>query len=243
MSFDEIPGAEGAVEPLHRVAKQPEEEKKNKRGLFPLLLAILLVVAGVGIGVYTLWPHTSPVNPSDPNRLPDLVGNIIVPDDPSATDPVYLQRADMVVNDGGDGFVVPSLDIHIKIGLINSVDGLMNPPNFTSVFLIRNQSAGSLERAAEGTIFMVTHAVYGGRAPGNLLQSRQQTLLKPGDEILVNGLRYLFTEARIIPKTELGSHADIWDNEPGRLIIVTCQVRAEGGIAINNMVLIAHLAK
>ena len=223
---------------------RPEEEKKRKRGLVPLLLAVMLVVAGLGIGAYTLWPQLSPggTNPSDPNRLSDLGGNIILPDDPSATDPVYMQRADMVVNDGGAGFVVPSLDIHVSVGSINSVDGVMNPPNYTSVFLIRNQSAGSLDRAAEGTIFMVTHAVYGGRAPGNLLQSRQQTLLKPGDEILVNGVKYLFTEARIIPKTELGNHADLWENQPGRLIIVTCQVRAEGGIAINNMVLIAHLA-
>ena len=239
MSFDDS-GTRGGSG-LQTANEQPQEEKKKKRGVIPLILAILLIVSGLGIAGYVLWPQLTH-DPNEP-KLSDLSGNIIVPDDPSATDPVYMQRADMVEDDGGEGFVVPSLNIHVSIGSINAVDGVMNPPNFTSVFLIRNQALGTLTRPADGTVFMVTHAVAGGRAPGNLLQDHQQTLLKPGDEILVNNIKYQFTEQQIIPKTELPHHADIWTNEPGRLIVVTCQVRPEGGIAINNMVLIGHLVQ
>ncbi|MCL2736572.1 MAG: class F sortase [Propionibacteriaceae bacterium] len=218
--------------------EQPVEEKKKRRGgIWIVLLSILLVAAGVTVGVVSLWPHAPA-----PNALVDLKGNVIVPEDPSATEPAFMQAADMVVDDGGKGFVVPAVNLNVPIGSINEVDGVMNPANFTSVFWIRNRGV-SMDNASQGTVYMVTHAVAGGMAPGNMLQSKQHIALNPGDKMMVNNLTYDFVEAQVIPKTEIGNaaHSDLWANVPGRLVLVTCLVRPEGGIAIDNLVIIGQL--
>lgn len=215
--------------------EQPEKKKKRLGGILIIILSVLLIGGGITVGVMQFMRPASQAG-----ALVDIDGNVVVPDDPSATSPAFMEQAQMVVDDGGNGFVVPSLNVDVPIGSINEVNGVMNPPNFTSVFWIRNRGV-SIDNAAQGTVYMVAHAVYGGKAPGNLLQQNQQVSLNPGDIIKVNDKVYKYVETQIIPKTEIGDHDDLWTDDPGRLILVTCQVRAEGGIAVNNMVIIAQL--
>ncbi|MCL2470337.1 MAG: class F sortase [Propionibacteriaceae bacterium] len=220
--------------------QQPEKKKKRRfASILMIVLAVLLIGGGTTIIVTQLWPGSK----SQAGELVDLEGNVIVPDDPSATSSAFMQQANMVADDGGQGFVVPSVNLDVPVGSVNAVNGVMNPPGYTSVFLIRNLGVG-LDKADQGTVYMVAHAVYGGKAPGNYLQANQQTLLKPGDIIKVNQLTYQFVESQIIPKTEISSHADLWDeSQTGRLVLVTCQVNPKGGIAVNNMVIIAQLVQ
>ncbi|MDR2973981.1 MAG: hypothetical protein LBV00_04605 [Propionibacteriaceae bacterium] len=222
---------------------KPEDENKKKRKVLPVflsILSVLLVAGGITFGAMSLWPgHT----PAGATALIDMQGNVVVPDEPAATSSAFMEQAQMVTDDGGEGFVVPSLNLDVPLGSINEVEGVMNPPNFTSAFVIRNRGA-SLDNADQGTVYIVTHAIYQGHAPGNYLQADGQVSLKPGDIIKADGKEYSFVEAQIIAKEGQGGladHAELWTDDPGRLIIVTCVVRPEGGIAVNNLVIIAQL--
>ncbi|MDR2931035.1 MAG: class F sortase [Propionibacteriaceae bacterium] len=215
---------------------QPEEEKKKRRGgILVILLSVLLIAGGVTFGVMSFLPSGTAAG-----QIRDMEGRIIVPDDPSATSSAFMEEAKMVENDGGEGFVVPVINLNVPVGSVNEVNGVMNPPSFTSVFWIRNRGV-SLADAAQGTVYMVTHAIAGGSAPGNFLQTDGHVALNPGDVIMVNDKEYRFESAQSIPKTEIADHAELWTDDPGRLILITCVVRPEGGIAINNLVIIAKL--
>ncbi len=211
----------------------PAEEKKKRGGLVLILLSVLLIAGGIGFAVWSFLPG------SDPNALRDMNGQIVTPDDPSATSPEFMEQAQMVEDDGGDGFVVPAVNLDVPLGSVNEVNGVMNPAGYTSVFTIRNRGAGSVENAAQGTVYMVTHAVYDGTAPGNALQSGGQVALSPGDIIKADNKEYRFESAEVIDKNEIGDHADLWTNDPGRLIVITCVV---DGAPNANLVMIARLA-
>ena len=214
--------------------EQPPQEEKKRRPLLPLLLAILLICGGIGVGVYTLWPK------ADANALVDLEGNIVVPDDADATSPAFLQAADMVEDEGGDGFSIPSVGLHVPLGSINEVDGVMNPPNFTSAFWIRNRGV-SVDNAEQGTVYIVAHSVQWGKAPGNYLQDQEKILVKNGDYVQVNGRTYQITDVELILKTEIGSHAELWANTPGMLVFVTCLEKNDHSASTNNLVVVGQL--
>ena len=200
----------------------------------PLLLAILLICGGIGVGVYTMWPKATA------GDLVDLEGNIVVPDDADATSPAFLEAADMVEDDGGDGFSIPSVGLHVPLGSINEVDGVMNPPNFTSAFWIRNRGV-SVDNADQGTVYIVAHSIQGGRAPGNYLQDHEQILVKAGDYVKVNDKTYAITDVQLILKTEIGSHEELWANTPGMLVFVTCLQRNDHAASTNNLVVVGQL--
>jgi len=212
----------------------PQEEKKRKRRVLPLLLALVLICGGIGVGVYALWPKTGA------NTLVDLEGNIVVPDDPDATSPAFLEAADMVVDDGGEGFIIPSVGLNVPLGSVNEVDGVMNPPNFTSAFWIRNRGV-SVENAAQGTVYIVAHSTRYGVAPGNMVQSNEQSLVKQGDIIQVNGVSYTATGWQAVPQGEIGSVEELWANTPGMLVFVTCVMRNDHQYPTDNLIITGQL--
>ena len=210
--------------------------KKRSRVVSTVLVVLSVVLfAGGGTAVYFYWQQLHA-----PGHFTDLNGNIVVPEDPEATEPAFQDASNMVVDDGGAGFTVPAIKLDVKLGSINAVDDKMNPANFTSVFWVRNVGVG-LDDADKGTVYMVTHAVQGGKAPGNILQDKGAVTLKPGDLIQADKRTYEFVSSEIIPKTEIGNHEDLWANEPGRMLIITCVLNPHGGIAVDNLVLVAKL--
>jgi len=174
--------------------------------------------------------------------LTDPAGNVIIPDDPSATDPAFVEQAEMVVNDGGAGFEIPSVYLHVPLGSVNDVGGKMNPPNYTSAFWIRNRGVG-LDKAETGTVYIVAHSAHGGKAPGNYVQDKEKSTVMVGDRINVNDRAYTVEQTEIIPIKELGTHTEIWDDVvPGRLVFVTCiQNTVSNNPTDNNLVIIGKL--
>ncbi|MDR2929398.1 MAG: class F sortase [Propionibacteriaceae bacterium] len=221
-----------------RSADVPGADEPKRRG-HPVLwtiVSVLLIVAGLTFAAPSLWPSML----DEPGQVRDMDNNLVIPDEPQATSSEILEQIQMVVDDGGDGFVVPSVDLDVPLGSINAVEGDINPPDFTGAFVVRNHGV-SLDQADQGTVYIATHSLFGGRAPGNYLQTFGQTTLKPGDIIKANGRQYEFVEVRIVDKKKLAEDAELWTNDPGRLIVITCAVRPEGGRAVNNMVIIAKL--
>lgn len=212
----------------------PEEEKKKKRRILPLLLAVLLICGGIGVGVYTLWPKAGG------SDLVDLEGNVVVPDDADATSQAFLDAADMIEDDGGDGFSIPSVGLHVPLGSVNEVEGVINPPNFTSAFWIRNRGV-SVDNADQGTVYIAAHSILWGKAPGNYIQENEKVIVNNGDYIQVNDKTYTITDVQLIPKTEIGSHDDLWANTPGMLVFLTCLQRNDKAPSTLNVVVIGQL--
>jgi len=227
--LEEQPEAGHEAQPL-----QGETKTKNRvSSLLLIVLAVLLIGTGTWIGV-AHWPR------HHEGQLVDLDNNPITPEDPTATSSPFLEAANMVPDDGGDGFQVPKVKLDVPIGSVNDVNGVMNPANFTSVFWVRNRGV-SLDNAEQGTVFMVTHAVQGGKAPGNILQNKGLAALSPGDLIKVNQRTYEFVSSEVIPKAEIGNHEDLWANDPGRMLVITCVLNPNGGLAVDNLVIVAKL--
>jgi hypothetical protein len=174
----------------------------------------------------------------------DMQGNIVVPDDPEMSDPTFLASADAVSGDQGN-FRVPAVGLECPLGSVNAVNGVLNPPGFSDAYVVRNMGV-RLADASTGTVYVITHSVHGGgSSPGNYLidVTNGTTSLKPGDEIYVGDKKYLFTESRIMPKEELGSHSDLFVDVPGRLILITCLQTPKQDKSYDNIVMIGQLAE
>ena len=227
--------------PMPSVEPEPEKEKKRRGGIFLILLSVLLIGGGVYLGVRSMVVPPVPTPSNGAPTLKDMKGNLVVPDDPSATSPEFMEKAQMVVDTGGDGFQIPILDINVPLGAVNAVNGVMNPPNFQNAFWVRNMGV-SLDNAGSGTVYVVAHSTRYGVAPGNLVQKAEQVLLKPGDPIKVDNRTYRFVSSMTMPQGELGSYTDLWDEtKPNRLVFVTCLLRNDGAAPTDNLVLIGEL--
>ena len=146
----------------------------------------------------------------------------------------------MVADDGGEGFSIPSVGLQAPLGSVNEVDGVMNPPNFTSVFWIRNRGV-SLDNANQGTIYITARSIRYGIAPGNYLQDHEKILVKTGEYIQVNQRTYQITNAEIIGKTDIGKHNELWANTPGMLVFVTDLERNDYATSTNYLVIVGQL--
>jgi len=247
MSFDELSEvpteSQRGIETrdLDAVGETGESKKRKKKGgsAIAILLSVLLICGGVAIGFYAYL--TKIPRHAGPGSIFDLQGNVVIPDDPSATSSAFLEAAEMVIDDGGKGFNIPAVQLNVPLGSINDVNGVMNPPNFTSAFWIRNRGV-SLANAEQGTVYIVTHATRFGLAPGNYLQAREATTLTPGDIININDRVYSFESAEIIAQSKIGEYDYLWDESiPNRALIITCLLRNDNAAPTDNLVIIGKL--
>jgi len=224
--WDEQPGDDDDED--EDIAEKPAKprQKWSRSSLLLLLLAILLVVgAAVTGGIY--WykqAHT-------PTFL-DMNGNKVVPDDNSVFDPAYVQAAD-AQPDLGQRFKVPSVNLDVPLGSVNQVDGLINPPGYTSVYWVKNMGV-SPANADKGTVYVVTHSVKSpGTAPGDFLidQSTVSVIVQKGAEIDVGDRKYTVDSSLTVSKDELGSQTSLWAGTPGMLVLITCM---QGGTYLPN---------
>jgi len=216
--------------------EEPKEEKKKRKGLFLLLLAIVLAIAGVGGFLWSAWPQINP----PPNAMRDLHNNVVIPDQDA------IVPDDTAVEDTGGRFKAPTVKLDVPIGQAKEIDGKIAPPGFKSVYWISNLGV-PLKDAEKGTVYMAAHSLRnGGWAPGNALIDidTQQAKINPGDPLLVDNRTYSVTETRIIPKPEISSVGDLWDQQvPRRLLVFTCLQNPQNTPSTNNVVIIATLVK
>ena len=225
----ELPETELEAEPEGAEVIEPAAEEKPKRRrstILILLLAVVLLVGAVVTGGLAVC-QSSHQN----GTFRDLMGNKVAPEDNSINDPAYVQAAD-AKPDIGLRFKIPSVDLDVALGSVKSVNGVINPPGFTSAFLIRDFGLGTdLENADKGTIYVATHALRSpGKAPGNyVVDQNGNILVQDGAEIDVGGRVYKVVSSETVLKTDLGLQANLWSDTPGMLVFVTC---LESGSAI-----------
>lgn len=212
---------------------------RQKRGcslgtIFALFVAIALLIVGAGLIAKDRAERA--------NAPVDLEGNAIqlAPEDTPAPETI----AEMEVEPGtpeSDRLVVPSVDLDVPIGTLSAVDGVITPPGFTEAYYVRNMGVSASD-ASDGTLYLVTHSVKDGYAPGNALidVDAGTARVTSGDSLAVGGLTYVIDETVNVDKDELATHEALWTNDPGRLVLITCLQRSEGR-SLQNVVIIASL--
>ena len=253
----------GEILPLDEVGwEEPEEaptpprrpvKRRRAADILLLLLALLLLAGGLVAGYIALRDNrATQVAFASASRagMIDLQGNIVTPEDTQVLDPSYASAAEetpeITLTPGAPGlrFKIPSVGMDVSLGAVNEVDNTLNPPGFRSAYLVRNVGAGSLERAAEGTLVVVMHSVRApGFGPGNyLINFNEQTVsLSPGAQILVGDRTYQYTRFAMINKADLAGTAEVWDNTPGELILITCMLNLQHTLSDINVVVFGTL--
>lgn len=172
----------------------------------------------------------------------DLEGHPVTLEADASPPPDVVKRMD-ADDDTGSRFRVPSAGLDVPLGALNAVDGSITPPGFTSAYTVRNIGVAPSE-ADEGTVYVVMHSLRGGGVgPGNALidVDERTARVAPGTSVTVDGRSYTVTGDLTVTKSGIRSADDIWRDAPGRLVIITCLQRPEGGPSQDNVVITAQL--
>jgi hypothetical protein len=208
-----------------------ESSPRARRRRWGFLAAGAVTIVAIAFGTI-YWASTlqGPV---------DMRGNRVVADDIPTSAPSASATPDI-----GSKFVVESVGLDVPLGAINIADGEVNPPGFTSAYWIRDQGV-SIDHAADGTVFVVMHSLRGGGiGPGNYLidVENRTAQVELGANIDVDGVTYEVTGSYALDKAELAYSSTVWANTPGRLVVITCLQRPDGGPSIDNLVIEARKA-
>ncbi|MBF4514141.1 class F sortase [Plantibacter sp. VKM Ac-2885] len=147
-----------------------------------------------------------------------------------------------IEQNGSDRFVVQSVGLDVPLGELNSVDGSIEPPGFTSAYRVRDMGVSPKE-PDKGTVFVVMHSLRNGATgPGNYLidVDKRAAKVQLGAKIDVDGNSYTVTGTQVIDKPEIAGASAIWSNTPGRLVVITCLQRPDGRPSTQNMVIEAQ---
>lgn len=134
-------------------------------------------------------------------------------------DPAEIRQ----ISDSGDLFTIQSAGLVTPLGTMVSKDGVIEPVNYTSVFVVSDYSPG-YGAPADGPMVLVGHALDGvGRGPGNfVVDEGGQFATSEGDLISVGGVDYEIVSQELVLKSELPDRGDVWEAGAGMLQFVTC---------------------
>lgn len=212
-----------------------EARPKRRLGPVRIILAIAFSLVAVIAAGWTINAYLAQqTQPKDMRGIP-----VVFP----APSPEMLERIDAVASEGGIRLNVPVAALDVPVGAINQVDGVMDPPGFASAYLVRNYGA-NLAHAAVGTVFVVMHSCRGGAVcPGNYLIDipAGAAAVPDGTDVYLGDLHYRVTGWQKVDKPQVGATAEIWENAPGRLVLLTCLQNRKQTASTQNMVITAQL--
>lgn len=221
---------------------RPTRGQSRRDRLFVTVLAVLALVAGLGIVWFGLGGDLGlglEQVSREPGSFVDMDGRKVIPDeDAVADDPDGDSRPDI-----GKRFIIDSVGLDVPLGTARMTGNRIAPPGFTSAYVMTNLGT-DLDHPEDGTVFVATHSLRGGgRAPGNYLIdiARQTAAVHPGDTVLVAGVEYRIAETRVIAKTQIADVPEVWADVPGRLVVFTCLQNQQNAPSANNLVVIATL--
>ncbi|MCJ1714909.1 class F sortase [Curtobacterium sp. VKM Ac-2922] len=163
----------------------------------------------------------------------DLAGNTVQLDGPPPA------PAASAAPSGHGRFAAPSVGLDVPLGALDVVDGVIEPPGFTSAYWVRNLGVDPTAPAS-GTVFVAMHSLRaGGLGPGNALidVAHARARIAVGAPITVDGTTYRVTRTETVTKQDIRSDAGVWADVPGRLVVVTCLQRPDGRRSVDNVVI------
>ncbi|MGY1729035.1 class F sortase [Geodermatophilus sp. SYSU D01062] len=210
--------------------------------------AAIAAVAALGIAGGTLLA----TGLTDDGRAAVATGSA----DPVATAGVPVpEPAQPTLPPAGTTLPTPSSDVHVSVpalGLdlpvlpLTPRDGVINPPTLTAAYWIEpyGDPVGAAAEA-DNTLYIAAHATGTGRYGFDALVDAEAAGegLVPGDVVEVSTpggtVDYTVERTERYGKDELVGAADVWEADPGRLVLVTCLQRA-GRASTENLVVFAH---
>lgn len=221
-----------ASQRARRQAPAPRKRGSGPLAVLAAIVAFVLVAAGSWLVISSV--HKNSTAPKD------LAGNPVQFEPGNSPDPSTLQQ--MQVRDGDSGRLkVPAVGLDVPLGSMLTVNNVINPPGFAEAYWVRNLGV-ALDKPATGTVYIVTHSVSKGMAPGNYLLNANTggTSVKAGDVISVNNTDYVTQSWKAVSKPDLPNASDLWSSVPGRLVLITCLEEPDGSFP-DNLVIIAQL--
>ncbi|MBP3088543.1 hypothetical protein EML15_05205 [Corynebacterium sp. sy017] len=128
------------------------------------------------------------------------------------------------ISDAGESFIIDSVGLNVPLGTLTSYNGVIEPVNYTSAFVVADYSPGYVN-SEDGSVIVVAHALDGaGKAPGNYVvdPNTGAPLANIGDRIVVGSKTYEITDQRSILKDEIPNSDLVWAEEPGVMHFITC---------------------
>ncbi len=140
---------------------------------------------------------------------------------------------------------VPSVDLAVDVLPVTPTGGELDPPTLTEAYWI--ETYGTPGTDSDNTVYLAGHSFDRGAAAFNPLfdKDAQVALVQPGAEIVVTTaagrLTYAVESTERYPKGSLPDVDEVWNVVPGRLVLITCFQRNDGGASQDNLVVYADL--
>ena len=227
------PGQEGLPAPAEAATPLPPvppeappapAKVRRPRSVFDLVIlviALALVAGGITLGAMALLRHNAAA-PASGMTYQDLTGRVVTVDDPLLASASYVREANPVA-DTGARVTIASAGLDVPLGAVTAVDGSVNPPGFTSVFWVRHTGV-SLDDATLGTVYLATQSLRApDKAPGNFLidPAAGTVTVEAGATIQAGARTYRAISSEVIGTADLETRADLWTDDPGRLVLIT----------------------
>lgn len=236
--------------PTNGIDSNSEEHKDVSRRSFVGTSLGVLSLALLGTSGYLFYTDAKKDKEIKKNALPDMKGNLVMFEGEEKPTKEEVKEMDIERDESSNTngkrdesslFIVPSVGLEAPMGKLNMVRRNINPPDFQTVYEIRNLGT-PLDKFQEGTVYLATHSVTRGVAPGNYLIDikNERASVHNGDEIRVRGKKFYVTEEFTIPKNDLPRSTKVWESVPGRLVIVTCLQRPSKRRSTRNSIIFAQ---
>jgi len=140
---------------------------------------------------------------------------------------------------------VPSVDLAVDVVPATPDGGELDPPTLGEAYWIETYGAPGTD--SDNTVYLAGHSFDRGAAAFNPLFDRdaQVALVQPGAEVVVTTaagrLTYAVQSTHRYPKGTLADEDEVWRIVPGRLVLITCFQRNDGGASRDNLVVYADL--
>ncbi|WP_228510610.1 class F sortase [Curtobacterium sp. VKM Ac-2884] len=219
---------------------KPRRRRPRRRG--DALLWTIAVLAAATLVVGVVGVVTATTGAASPTAITgtSLDGKQVTLDPGESGTAASASHA---VADTGVQLVVPSVGLDVPLGELDAVDGQITPPGFREAYRVRNLGVSLADRA-DGTVFVVMHSLRNGAiGPGNLLidVDGQRSEVAVGSSVRIGDARWTVTGSERITKATVAADADVWADEPGRLLLITCLQRPDGSASVDNVVIEATL--
>lgn len=173
----------------------------------------------------------------------------------AATPALPAEEAPPTLPPEGVALPTPSSDVHVVIdGLdmdlpvlpLTARGGAINPPTLTAAYWIQpyGEPVGSAEEA-DNTLYLAAHSTgTGDYGFDPLMESGGGGTLEAGDVVEVSTptgqVSYTVERTERYAKGELPAATEVWENSPGRLVLITCFQRGGGQASTENLVVFAE---
>lgn len=200
--------------------------------VFLLLIAICIITA--------LMILTEPETETGTGTIQDMDGKPVIYEGDEVPSNDELKAMDVKDVPSAD-FRVPSVGLSTGVKSLTEVHGHITPPGFVNAYYVRSRGT-SLDTPEKGTVYVAVHSLRRGRGPGNYLynEKTKAVRLQKGDEIIINNNVYRMVKGYHVNKNSLPTHPGLWDDTPGRLVVLTCLQREDGKKSTDNVVIEAE---